>query len=422
MKFLLSCACGLLLLLAICSTLFALTPAEVLVIANRNAPGSVELAEYYLAKRDIPAQNLLALRLSTGETCTRKEYDEKVAQPVRSFLRKNPATPPIRCLVTIYGMPLKISPPEMNGDEKKQLAVLRDKEKAFREQKEKLGEDEPDKAKEIDGELKALRTEMAVVRKTDHGAALDSELSLVLQNDYPLKGWVPNPFFVGFRGQSLPLGRENTLLVSRLDGPSTDIVRRMIDDSLATEAKGLTGTACFDARWAKPSGEKAKDLQGYALYDHSIHQAAERVEKSGRLPVVLDDKSALFQPGQCPDAALYVGWHSLRKYIDAFTWKQGAVGYHIASFECETLRKEGSNVWCKRMLEEGVAATVGPVAEPYVQAFPVPELFFGLLLEGPLSLVETYFLSLPFLSWQMVLLGDPLYRPFKNRESKPAAG
>lgn len=422
MKLLLSLACGLFLLQGACSTLFALTPAEVLVITNPTVPGSVDLARYYMAKRDIPAQNLLALRLSTAETCTRKEYDEKVAQPVRAFLKKNPAKPPVRCLVTMYGVPLMISPPELNKGEKEALAALREKEKALREQKEKLGEESAEKSKMIDEELKALRTERAIVQKTDHGAALDSELALVLQDDYPLKGWMPNPLFVGFRGKSFPLGRENTLLVSRLDGPSTDIVKRMIDDSLAAEANGLTGTACFDARWAKPSGDKAKNLQGYALYDHSIHMAAERVEGSGRFPVVLDDKPGLFQPGQCPDAALYVGWHSLRKYIDAFSWKQGAVGYHIASFECETLRKKGSTVWCKRMIEEGAAATVGPVAEPYVQAFPLPEVFFGLLLEGPLSLAETYFLSLPFLSWQMVLLGDPLYRPFKNRAPMPAGG
>jgi uncharacterized protein (TIGR03790 family) len=230
---------------------------------------------------------------------------------------------------------------------------------------------------------------------------------------------MPNPYFVGFRDQSLPLSRQATLLVSRLDGPTLEIVKRVIDESLATEQTGLTGTAYFDARWAKPSGDKLKDLKGYALYDHFIHQAAERVANSGRLRVVLDDQPALFQPGQAPDAALYCGWYSLGQYIDAFVWKPGSVGYHIASAECTTLKKEGSSVWCKRMLEEGVAATVGPVAEPYLQAFPVPEIFFDLLLKGPLTLVESYFFSLPFLSWQMVLLGDPLYRPFLNRQPDP---
>jgi uncharacterized protein (TIGR03790 family) len=65
------------------------------------------------------------------------------------------------------------------------------------------------------------------------------------------------------------------------------------------------------------------------------------------------------------------------------------------------------------MLERGIAATIGPVNEPYVQAFPLPELFFPLLAEGYLSLGETYLVTLPYLSWQIVLIGDPLYQPFK---------
>lgn len=68
------------------------------------------------------------------------------------------------------------------------------------------------------------------------------------------------------------------------------------------------------------------------------------------------------------------------------------------------------------MLKDGIAATVGPVSEPYVSAFPIPEVFFGFLLDGYLSLVECYTISLPYLSWQMVLFGDPLYRPFKSQK------
>ena len=50
-----------------------------------------------------------------------------------------------------------------------------------------------------------------------------------------------------------------------------------------------------------------------------------------------------------------------------------------------------------------------------MQAFPVPEVFFSVLIDGYYTLAEAYFLSLPYLSWQMVLVGDPLYRPFMNR-------
>ncbi len=106
------------------------------------------------------------------------------------------------------------------------------------------------------------------------------------------------------------------ILVSRLDGPTAGIVRRIIDDSLETEKEGLKGVAYFDARWADPGN---KELSGYAFYDRSIHQAAKRVEKSGRMPMVLDSKESLFQPGECPKAALYCGWYSLGNYVDAFT-------------------------------------------------------------------------------------------------------
>jgi uncharacterized protein (TIGR03790 family) len=190
----------------------------------------------------------------------------------------------------------------------------------------------------------------------------------------------------------------------------------MIDDSLKVEkAGGLQGRACFDARYA-PLEKKTKkgndEPNIYEIYDQALYKAADLIRKTGVLTVTINDKPELFQPGECPDAALYSGWYSLGKYVDAFAWRPGAVGYHIASGECTTLKKKGSQVWCKRMIEEGVAATLGPVDEPFLSAFPPPDLFFNLLIKGNWTLAECYALSQPFWSWKMVLIGDPLYRPF----------
>jgi uncharacterized protein (TIGR03790 family) len=66
------------------------------------------------------------------------------------------------------------------------------------------------------------------------------------------------------------------------------------------------------------------------------------------------------------------------------------------------------------MLEEGVAATLGPVTEPYLASFPLPDQFFSLLVTGKLTLLEVYFATVPSVSWMQILIGDPLYRPFKN--------
>jgi uncharacterized protein (TIGR03790 family) len=355
----------------------ALGPDEILVVANRNVAGSVRLARYYMQKRQIPGANLLQLRMTDKERCSREEYERNMVVPVRRYLRKHDGAQRMRCIVTVYGVPLEISAPAVKAGAEK-----------------KYDDGGGDRRGELVGEH----------------AALDSELALVETGDYSLSGWVPNPLFLGNKDRKLPISGERVLMVSRLDGPRPEIVRRIIDDSVAAEKRGLAGNAYFDARWPRPDG--AKKLTAYEVYDRSIHLAADQLRAWGRMTVVLDEGAGLFQKGQCPGAALYCGWYSLGKYVDAFDWVRGAVGHHIASSECSTLREAGSQVWCKRMLEEGVAATIGPTSEPYVQAFPAPELFFRLIVDGRLGLVECYFVATPFLSWQMVLIGDPLYRPF----------
>lgn len=342
---------------------WALDPSEVLVIANSNAARSLGLATYYMEQRNIPRQNLVRLWITDRETCTREEYATKAIPPIRRFLEKNPH---IRAMVTLFGVPLKIA-----GDRISSRQLTK-------------GEEGPDR-----------------------GAAFDSELSLVKLPDYDLNHWQPNPFFLGFRDQEPKISKTDVMMVSRLDAASAKIVKRMINDSIEAEKEGVQGVGYFDARW-KDTTEK--NPSGYAFYDRSIHKTAQFHSHKKNLPVVLNDGPELFQPGDCPKALIYCGWYSLGRYIDAFQWAKGSVGYHIASSEAVTLKDKDSQVWCKRMLDNGIAATIGPVGEPYVQAFPVPEIFFNFLTEGVLTLAESYLVSLPFLSWKMVLIGDPLYR------------
>jgi uncharacterized protein (TIGR03790 family) len=392
---------------------WALTPEQVVVVANNKDRHSVDLAKYYMKKRNIPSTNLIEIKAPTEEQCSREDYEKYIVSPIKAFLEKNdPEGDKFRCLVTMYGIPLRVQAPQLTPDERKQLVDLQKQRDSITDQIKKADQQRNDK------ELKALREEeVQIKRKIDkvgkvfQGAAVDSELALVREDNYPLDGWLHNKYFLGYLGKEIKNVPQKVILVSRLDGPSEANVRRIIDDSLQTEKQGLQGMAYFDARWPDPGD---KELTGYAFYDRAIHNAARLVEKSGRMPVVVDSQEKLFQPGECTDAALYCGWYSLAHYVDAFTWVRGAVGYHIASQECQTLKNKGSQVWCKMMLEKGVAATLGPVAEPYVQTFPIPDIFFGLLIDGRLTLAECYALSNPFWSWQMVLVGDPLYRPFKN--------
>ena len=393
----------------------ALEPHEIVVIANKRVPDSVALAQFYIKKRNIPEANILYLSLSDGEECTREEYEQKVVQTVRKFLDRKNSTSRIRCLVTMYGIPLKISGPKMTPQEKDQVEDLREKRRLLKDQLKKFEGKKDDHIKTVKTELNTINKQLSILTGANQRSSFDSELALVLEENYPISGWIPNPYFIGFKDKKNLIKKDNVLMVSRLDGPSVQIVKRIIIDSKTAEKNGLKGTAYFDARWGRPENQK---LSGYAFYDNSIHLAADRIRKSNLLPVVINKDKRLFQAGEAPNAALYCGWYSRANYVDAFTWQPGAVGYHIASSECVTLKKNNRRVWCKMMLEKGVAATIGPVGEPYVQAFPIPEVFFGLLIDGYLSLAECYQVSLPFLSWKMVLIGDPLYRPFNRLKGK----
>jgi len=261
------------------------------------------------------------------------------------------------------------------------------------------------------GAIRWIDEQRERLEKNETHASFDSELSLLLWPEYPAFRWTPNLARYAFRGVS---AKWPTLMVSRLAAPKVELVEKLIDASIATEKTGLSGKVYLDARGMSYQPGKSKP-GSYGEYDQSLRDLAERLREHTDLEVVLDDEDKLFQPGECPDAALYCGWYSLAKYVDAFDWRAGAVGYHIASSEATRLRQPGAKVWCNAMLEDGVTATLGPVAEPYLAAFPPPDDFFPLLLTGRYTLVETYYRTKPFNSWQMVLVGDPLYNPFKNR-------
>ena len=378
----------------------ALSPEEVLVIANRNAANSLGLASWYMEKRQIPKENLLQVFVTDKETCSRDTYLKRIAPPIRRALKKNKR---INAIVTMYGLPLRIASPGMTKSEQSRmdrLAIDKKKLDTLKEKNEQMTEAQKKALKQINKQIKQFKI------STDKTASLDSELMLIRKDKYKLNFWMPNPFFLPWRNQKTAIDKSDVIMVSRLDGANPSIVKRIINDSIEAEIKGLSGTAYFDARWKDPDQKK---VSGYGLYDKSIHKVAGYLQKNG-VKVVLDDKQDLFQPGDCPNAALYCGWYRLANYVDAFTWEKGSVGFHIASSECATLKGKNSNVWCKKMLDKGIAATIGPVGEPYVQSFPLPEIFFNFLSQGNLTLAESYLISLPYLSWKQVLVGDPLYR------------
>ena len=263
------------------------------------------------------------------------------------------------------------------------------------------------------GAIRWIDQQLYLLKKNESHSSFDSELSMIFYPEHAALSWIPNPMHYA---RANTRGRR-VMMVSRLAAPSLKIVERMIDDAIATEKVGLKGNVYIDARGLKPKSGKLGPGT-YYQYDQSLRDLADRLRKHTALTVVSNNRKELFQPGDCPDAALYCGWYSVRQYIDAFDWNRGAVAYHLASYEAKWLRqpskgsKPAEKPWCPFMLNDGVCATLGPVTEPYLSAFPLPDDFFPLLLTGKMTIVEIYYRTKKFNSWTLVLVGDPLYKPY----------
>jgi uncharacterized protein (TIGR03790 family) len=391
---------------------FALEPNEILIIANRDSVASVQLAEYYCARRNVPNANILTLPLGSGlaDTISRDDYEQKLAKPISKRLSHSQLARQIRCLLTTYGVPIKLKGRGPLADKEPELKKLQE---SARQQKEKIEQSQDsgsaDTAKQ-NGDLKRklvrLQRDIDRILGKETDASVDSELSMVLTRDYELYRWQPN----ALKGNLLDIG-STTLMVCRLDGPGPEIAKALVDKAMTAEKKGLKGTAYIDSRGL--ASDKKPYPTGY--FDKCLRDLAILVRLRTDLSVEQERTERLFAPGSCPRTAIYCGWYSLSKYVEAFDFVDGAIGYHIASLEAVNLRDPNSSQWCPAMLTNGITATLGAVAEPYLNAFPEPRDFFLELFNGR-CLVEAYYYTKPFNSWRMVLIGDPLYRPFKTAD------
>ena len=398
----------------------AAEPADVIVIFNTNVPASREVATHYQKKRAIPEGNLIGLPLPDREEISRADYDRLLAGPLRERLQDR--FPRIRILLTVYGVPLRIGNQSPTAAEQAKLAALKPELDAARKTLKELESATPKDSGKIAVAKAAVDRLTQTQRKLSHAeskAADDSELMLLAWPAYPLDRWVLNPLYFQVP-EEVRRGKPPVFMTARLDGPSPAIAKRLVDDAIAVEAKGLRGKVYIDARGIKFDAKNSRDGgTGYGGYDESFRELAALL-KSGGMDVTLEDTNTLFAADSCPDAALYTGWYSHAKFIASNQFVPGAVAWHLASSEATTLRNEKSNVWCPNLLKAGVAATIGPVAEPYTVGFPKPAEFFAYLATGKYPLVECYARTVLFASWMGVLVGDPLYNPFaKNPVLKP---
>lgn len=367
--------------------------AHTLVVFNQADPDSRSLAETYAKARSIPADRVIGLTCALTEEITRTDFESTIRKPLeelfqsRGWMKRtdnflpNPVLGlegnvpvqqskenPIWIMVLMRGMPLKIA-------------------------------EDPT----------VLAPENLMSQLRANAASVDSELALLPIQGLPLYGLIANPYFADKRIRPFTSFFANYLImVTRLDGPSPGIVRRMIQDAVEVEKTELTGRAFFDLR----SIEKKDDP--YRLGDEWIERAALLFQARGFEVEI--DRRAEVAPKYAPwdQIAFYAGWYTGDFQgpfeLPTARFRRGAIAYHIHSFSAETVRSETKN-WVGPLLSHGATATMGAVYEPYLRFTPDISLFVSALLSG-LSFAEAAYQSQLSLSWMVTFVGDPLYRPF----------
>ncbi|KKK92366.1 hypothetical protein LCGC14_2703640, partial [marine sediment metagenome] len=143
---------------------FALEPDQILVIANGDVTASVRIARYYCAKREVPLDNILALPLGAGlsDTISRDGYEKQLAEPIRKKLWSPEFAGKIKCLLTTYGVPIKVGKrSQLKGrrDKLRQLRKRAEQEKDTLEQlKQNSSADSDEKKKKIERKIAHLQS------------------------------------------------------------------------------------------------------------------------------------------------------------------------------------------------------------------------------------------------------------------------
>ncbi len=372
------CCCCLVLLCSPAARAQSLEPKHVAVVYNANSSLSRDCASLYARTRQIPERNLLPVYCSAStRDITTQVYVKQIHDPLLRLGRERqlhfPASRllgihPIYAMVLMPDIPLRITarPP-------------------------KKGQ------KPVDWQ------------KTT-AASVDSELALLGAGDYTIDGMVNNPYFK--RDEGIAMSGFRMLPVCRIDAPTDTTARRMITQPAAVEKQGgLTGWAVVDLGGPYPQG------------DTWLRNIAKAAVRAGQ-PVFLDAlRPVLVEHYPMPTpTVMYFGWYEGQaqgpfdpqtRGKTRFYFAPGAIAVHLHSFSATNVRSSHEG-WVGALLMKGADASAGNVWEPFLGGSLHLDIFYERLLAG-YTLAEASAMATPVISWQGIVMGDPLYRPYPRK-------
>jgi len=353
----------LLLVLVVVAAGRAQTGDQVLLVANRKDAASREVADYYRPRRSVPVGNVCWLDATTQEEISWDVYQDQIERPIAACLERGGLREKILYIALTLGVPLKVT----GGG--RGLGV----------------------------EHASVDSELALLYGKLHGATIKRA------------GVVPNPFF-GKRDEPFRHPRFPIYLVARLGAYDVAEVKAMIDRSLSAHNRGKFVIDLTAGR---------KDEANDWLQTAAVLLPGARV--------VIDQTSQVLYDQR--DVIGYASWGSndgnRRRRNLGFRWLPGAVATEFVSTNARTLERPPADwsfgAWLEKnrmfggspqslatdYIDQGATAATGSTYEPYTVGCARPDYLLPAYYHGR-NLAESYYVSMQFLSWQGVLLGDPL--------------
>ncbi len=361
--------------LLVSAPLRAQTADNVVLVVNDASPDSVQIAEHYALKRTVSQDHVIHLKTALTDSIERAEYLRGIENPIGTWLSTRNLQDQILFIVLTKGVPLRVTG-----------------------------------TAGLDGTVASVDSELTLLYRKLVGTAS------------PAGGRIQNPYFLGDAAVSAakPFTRflSDIYLVTRLDGFTVDDVVKLID------------------RGAEPGHEGKIVLDQKATVidrggDYWLQLAADRLKASGTDRAVLETTHALATA--TGPVMGYYSWGSndpanqLRRF--GFDFTPGAIGGMFVSTDGRTFSEPpadwkpsdpngrgprfggGFQSLAGDLIHDGITGLAAHVAEPYLDATVRPQVLFPAYLAG-FNLAESFYLAMPYLSWQTVVIGDPLCRPF----------
>jgi uncharacterized protein (TIGR03790 family) len=359
-------------------TAAAQSAANLLLVVNRESAASEAVAAHYANRRGVPQENICAIHVPVVESVARDLFESQIERPIWTCIATARAQDRILYIVLTKDIPIRIvGSPGRNGT----------------------------------------------------GASVDSELALLYRRrtgrSVPVVGFVPNPYYAGTPPSDSvkPFGHDlyDIYLVTRLDGYTVQDVEGLIDKGAAPVRDGQIvldeRASLFDSggdAWLRAAAQRlsSQGLGDRVVLDESTKVLTHQSKVLGYYSWGSNDPAIHirhfdleFVPGAL--AAMFVS-------TDARTFKEPPPSWSPANTATRESIYGGSHQsLIGDLIRDGVTGVAGHVDEPYLDATIRPDILFPAYVSGR-NLAESFYAAMPYLSWQTIVVGDPLCAPFQS--------